>query len=68
VKVQYIGATDAQVKWGDNDDPRGLLEFGEVYEVLDVKMHSFHTKITLKKFPALKFNDASFAYILRSPR
>jgi hypothetical protein len=46
-KVIYIGATDEQVRWGGNDDPRGLLTEGQTYTVEKTEVHSWHTKIKL---------------------
>jgi hypothetical protein len=33
--VRYLGATDAQVIWGDNRDPRGVLDPEVDYTVLE---------------------------------
>ena len=46
-KMRYTGATDAQVNFGNCDDPRGLLSEGTVYDVDGVDVHSWHTKIKL---------------------
>lgn len=54
------GASDAQVQWGGNDDPRGVLEPGVAYEVDKQEVHSWHTKIYLKGFPGKKFNSVHF--------
>lgn len=62
MKVIYIGASEEQVRWGGNSDPRGLLEEGKEYEVEDKEVHSWHTKIKLKGIDG-KFNDASFRYL-----
>lgn len=60
-KAKYMGrATDEQVRWGSNDDPRGLLEPGKIYTIADVEVHSYHTKIYLVDFPGLKFNSVHF--------
>ncbi len=59
-KVKFMGATDEQVSWGANDDPRGLLEEGNVYTVETVETHRWHTKYYLKEFPGKKFNSVSF--------
>ena len=58
-KVKYIGATDGQVQWGSNDDPRGLLTEGEWYEVEDREVHSWHTQITLVGVKG-RFNSVCF--------
>jgi len=60
MKVKYVGATDNQVRWGSNDDPRGLLIKGQIYNVSRKEEHSWHTKLYLEKFPKLKFNSVCF--------
>ena len=42
--VRFRGATDEQVRWGGNDDPRGVLRRGQDYEVERVEVHTQHTK------------------------
>ena len=59
-KVKYTGATDDQVRWGDNDDPRQHLRIDSTYTLLRKEVHSYHTKFTLVEFPQLKFNSVSF--------
>jgi len=63
MKVKYIGSTIEQVRWGSYDNPEGLLEIGKVYQVLHKEVHAWHTKLTLKEFPKLKFNSVSFEEI-----
>ena len=58
-KVRYIGATDKQVKWGGNDDPRSLLNEGDIYEVEHEEVHSWHTKYSLKGIKG-RFNSVCF--------
>ena len=58
-EVRYIGASDTQVKWGGNDDPRLVLSEGETYTISDVDVHSWHTKIELEGI-AGRFNSVSF--------
>lgn len=60
--VRFNGADDVVIRWGSNDDPRPLLTVGEVYEIEDIEVHSWHTKIRLKGVVG-KFNDASFTYV-----
>lgn len=62
MKVMYIGASQEQINWGGNDDPRPLLTEGAIYEVEKREVHSYHTKISLKMIEG-KFNDASFRYL-----
>jgi len=63
MKVRYDGGTDAQVRWGSNDDPRKHRTKGEIYTIKAQEIHSSHTKITLVEFPTFKFNAASFTYL-----
>ena len=60
MKAIYNGASDEQVKWGANDDPRGVLTEGKEYEVLRTDVHTWHTKYILADYPALKFNSVCF--------
>ena len=59
MKVKYIGADDDQVRWGSNDDPRGVLIEGQIYEVEKVEPHTWHTKyhINGKKYNSVCFED-----------
>ena len=63
-RVKYIGATDAQVKWGNNDDPREILKEGEIYKLASEEIHNWYTKFCLKRFPNMKFNSVCFEEIL----
>ena len=45
--VEYIGCSQEQIRWGNNDDPRSFLVVGKHYEVEKVDVHSQHTKIKL---------------------
>jgi len=58
-RLRYIGADDAQVAWGGNDDPRGVLTEGEIYEVQSMDVHSWHTKVRLVGFDGV-FNSVCF--------
>jgi len=60
MKVKYIGSNIEQARWGNNNDPYGLLNLNQIYEVLDKEVHSWHTKLILKEFPKLKFNSVCF--------
>jgi len=62
-KVVYTGATDEQVRWGSNDDPRGILVEGNTYTVARVEVHSWHTKVWLEEYPGLKFNIVHFELV-----
>ncbi len=59
-KVKFTTASDEQVNWGGNDDPRELLKTEEIYKVDKIETHSWHTKIYLRGFPGKKFNSVSF--------
>jgi len=58
----YTGATDAQVRWGGNSDPGGVLIEGRVYTVEHTDVHTWHTKIKLVGidgwFNSVCFEDA----------
>ena len=44
----YTGCTIEQVRWGNNDDPREVLEEGKVYLLEQKEQHSWHTKYKLQ--------------------
>lgn len=59
--VKYLGCSDAQVRWGSNDDPRECgLVIGKSYELERKEEHSWHTKYYLVEFPGKKFNSVCF--------
>ena len=45
--VEYIGCSQEQINWGNNDDPRSFLIVGKEYTIEKVDVHSQHTKIRL---------------------
>lgn len=59
-KLRFIGASDEQVRWGNNDDPRECLVENEIYTLDCEDVHSWHTKYYLKEFPDKAFNSVSF--------
>lgn len=59
-KVKYIGVSDEQVNFGNNDDPRKFLKEGKVYNVKREEVHSWHIKLELQEFPGKRFNSVSF--------
>jgi hypothetical protein len=59
-KVKFVDASDEQVKWGNNDDPREVLSIDGIYEVEDVEVHSWHTKLYLKGIKG-RFNSVHFS-------
>ena len=60
MKAKFIGSTIEQVRWGTNDDPDTILVIGEEYDLANIEVHSSHTKLTLTRWPTLKFNSVSF--------
>jgi len=45
--VEYLGCSDEQVRWGNNDDPKSFLIVGTEYKIEKVDVHRQHTKIKL---------------------
>jgi len=45
--VEYIGCSQEQIRWGNNDDPTLSLVVGKEYTIEKVDVHSQHTKIKL---------------------
>jgi hypothetical protein len=58
-KVIFRQASDDQVNWGNNDDPRNVLVLNGEYEVENIEVHSWHTKVYLKNIKG-KFNIVHF--------
>ena len=58
-KDQFVESSPDQVNWGSNDDPDLVLTRGNIYEVENVEVHSWHTKLYLKGIKG-KFNSVSF--------
>ena len=57
--VKYIGCTQYQINWGNNDDPREILIEGNKYYIEHVEVHSQHTKLTLLGICG-RFNSVCF--------
>lgn len=57
--VVYVGCSDEQVRWGNNNDPRGILMENQKYYVEKVEVHSQHTKLTLRAVSG-RFNSVCF--------
>ena len=57
-RVVYTGYTKEQVRWGGNDCPT-MLNIGETYIIESVRVHSQHTKVTLKGIVG-RFNSVHF--------
>ena len=58
-QVKYLGSTEDQVRWGSNDNPKGLLFEGDIYYVERVEIHSWHTKLYLRGVYG-KYNSVCF--------
>ena len=58
-KVRYTGSTETQVRWGNNDNPVGVLFEGDTYYVERVEIHTLHTKLYLRGVYG-KFNSVCF--------
>ena len=58
--VYYRGdATQEQINWGSNDDPRDVLVEGQPYKIIKVDVRSWHTKLTLHQISG-RFNSVHF--------
>ena len=58
--VVFKGHDDTQRRWGNNAETVGVLEPNAVYEVKDVEVHSWHTKVYLTVAPNSGFNSVMF--------
>jgi hypothetical protein len=59
-EVRYLGSTEEPVRWGSNDNPKGLLFEGDIYYVERVEIHYSHTKLYLRGIRGGKFNSTYF--------
>ena len=48
IEMIYTGCTIEQVRWGNNDDPREVLEKGKSYQIEHIRHHKWHTKYKLQ--------------------
>ena len=58
-QVRYTGSIEEQVRWGNNDNPEGVLIEGDVYYVKKVEVHTWHTKLHLREIYG-KYNSVCF--------
>jgi len=58
-KVIYLGCSQEQINWGNNDDPTKILIEGAIYYIENVEVHSQHTKLTLRGVTG-RFNSVCF--------
>jgi hypothetical protein len=63
VKVKYLGASEAQDKFGGCDKSREILRIGDTYEVSEQEIHKWHTSFTLKGYEGYRFNSVCFKEI-----
>jgi hypothetical protein len=61
-KAIYLGCTQEQIRWGNNDDPSKTLIEGAMYYVENVEVHSQHTKLTLRGVSG-RFNSVCFGKV-----
>lgn len=61
--VLFTIATEDQIKWGNNEDPRLHLELNKEYVVSKVEVHTWHTKVYLEGFDNLPFNSVHFRLV-----
>ncbi len=59
-KVKYVGCSDEQIRFGNCDDPKGILKEGDIYTVAFVEIHSWHSKVHLEGYEDLGFNSVCF--------
>jgi len=61
-KVKFVedDVSEAQINWGGNDDPRGVLVVGQEYTIDHTEVHSQHTKVFLEEHPGKIFNCVWF--------
>jgi len=57
-RVRYIGCTQEQINWGNNDKPYMCI-IDRIYTVSNVEVHTSHTKIELKGIIG-RFNSVCF--------
>lgn len=62
-KVKFISEDINQIRFGGAADPRGVLKLGDVYEVVEEEVHSWHTRLHLKGIPGRGFNSVLFKEI-----
>lgn len=60
--VVFRGETEAQRRWGGNDDGQSLLIVGRTYVVEKVETHSWHTKLHLAHVRG-RFNSVCFGLV-----
>jgi hypothetical protein len=46
--------------WSFNDNASKFLIVGNIYNVTDVDVHSFHTRVKVREYPNQWFNSVAF--------
>jgi hypothetical protein len=59
-RVRFLGASDCQVTYYANDDPRTVLKAGDIYTVHHTSVCNWHTDVYLSGFPGKRFNSVCF--------
>ncbi len=49
--------------WSFEDNASQYLEVGKTYNVIDIEVHSWHTRVTVAEFPDRQFNSICFEEI-----
>lgn len=49
--------------WSFDDKASQYLEVGKIYTVIDVEVHSWHTRLTLKEIANRQFHSSHFEEI-----
>ena len=62
--VRYIGCSQEQINWGNNDDTRSFLIIGHRYYVAHVHHFPDHTKLELRGITG-KFNSVCFELVAK---
>jgi len=64
--VRFVAASNAQVCWGGNRDPRGILDTETVYTVLQVIATALVDQYVLKDYEGT-WNAACFVPVADAP-
>ena len=62
-KRQILCTNNKDNTWSFNDRAREYLNAGEIYTVIDVEVHDWHTRLTLKEIPDRQFHASHFEEI-----
>ena len=57
----YLGCSDDQVSYGGHNDPRGILIEGKIYEIEDLVIESYVSRMMLKGIEG-SFNSVCFEF------